>query len=113
MVPIVNHTKKRRVRSTISIHQSRHRGKKTLLCGPGYFFNFAYIHTFTQGADLNLVVAKHWLREQKVRTLVLLDNYPKASALSSKPRLALTFTWYKLMPKVFITSNQHFLQKIS
>lgn len=109
MVPIGNQTKKRRLRSTILIHQSRHRGKKTLLCAPGYFFNFAYIHTFTQGADLNLVVVKHWLREQKVRALVLLDNYPKAIALSTKPRLALTFTWYKLMPKAFITSNQHFL----
>lgn len=92
MVPIGNQTKKRRVRSTILIHKSRHRGKKTS-CGPGYFFNFAYIHTFTQGADLNLVVAKHWLRKRKVRTFVLLDNYPKASALSFKPRLALTFTW--------------------
>lgn len=59
MIPIGNQTKKRRVRSTILIHKSRHRGKKTLICGPGYFFNFAYIlvHTFTQGADLNLVVA--------------------------------------------------------
>lgn len=58
MVPIGNKTKKRRLRSRILIHQSRHRGKKSLLCGLGYFFNFAYVHTFTQGADLNLVVEK-------------------------------------------------------
>lgn len=64
MVPIGNQTKKRRVRSSILLHQSRHRGKKILICGPGYFFNFAYIHTFTQGADF-LVVAEHWLREQR------------------------------------------------